>query len=87
MLLLVSKLWISIFALNFIGFEFSLVEVDRVLNEHVSAEVFGEVNGAFNAHHVVNLAVQKVFRYFGQIVFLEFGGAVGIVCVVRQTQG
>ena len=78
MLLLISKLWITIFALDFIGSEFSLVEVDRVLDKHVSAEVFGQVSGAFNAHNVVNLAVQKVFRYLGQIVLLEFWGAVGI---------
>ena len=76
--LLISKLWITILALDCICFELSLVEVDRVLNEYVFAEVGWKVGGALNAHNVVDLAVQKVFRYIRKIIFLDLCRPVGI---------
>ena len=78
MSLLITKLWITILTFNCICFELCLVEVDRVLNKYVLAEVGWEVSGAFDAHYVVDLAVQKVFRYFRKIIFLDLCRTVSI---------
>ena len=78
MSLLISKLWITILTLYYIGLELSLVEVDRVFDKDVLAEVGWKVSGALDAHNVVNLAVQKVFRYIRKIVFLDLLRAVSI---------
>ena len=76
--LLISKLWITILTFNYICFELSLIEVDRVLNKYVFAEVGWKVSGAINAHNVINLAIQKVFRYFRKIILLDLCRAVSI---------
>ena len=78
MSLLISKLWITILTCYYICFELSLVEVDRVLNKYVFAEVGWKVSSAFDAHDVVNLAIQEVFWYFRKIVFLDLCRAVSI---------
>ena len=55
--LFISKLWITILTCYYICFELSLVEVDRVLNKNVFAEVGWKVSGAFDAYDVVDLAI------------------------------